>query len=462
MAGIGFELQRVLRKGGLGSFVQVAFAGVMIVAGPWLMSIGGIFFIGRFAAPALGEGQRLFITIVVYSYAFSLVLFGGFHYLFTRVVADQIYEEKHGEAGASLLVFSLLVVVVAGVVAWAALTPASFASLTHPMLFRAASVGLFAVINLLWVMMIFVSLLKRFAGILLAYFSGMTISVVGAVVLGERWGLGGAMSGFAIGQLVAAMFLAALLLKKYRPKGFTHLPHVLSRYFGRYRYLFGSGLLYFWGIWVDKIVFWFGFGSPASGTYLRLYDTYDVPVYFASLTMIPGLVYFVVVLETDFYLRLMDFLKSLQMRTFARIQERKYQLRNGMRRGLREQSLFQGIITVALVLLATQLLPILGVSSSQTGIFRILLIAVYFHFLLLTLITFLLYIELFLQAFVSALVFFGLNLLGSLATAYLQLAAWGGVSYLLSAVLASIVAFVFLDIGTRRLDRLILARYSSG
>ena len=53
MAGIGFELQRVLRKGGIGSFLQVALAGAMITAGPWLLSVGGIFFIGRISAPFL-------------------------------------------------------------------------------------------------------------------------------------------------------------------------------------------------------------------------------------------------------------------------------------------------------------------------------------------------------------------------------------------------------------------------
>ena len=34
MAGIGFELKRALRGGGLATFVRVAFAGLAIVAGP--------------------------------------------------------------------------------------------------------------------------------------------------------------------------------------------------------------------------------------------------------------------------------------------------------------------------------------------------------------------------------------------------------------------------------------------
>lgn len=460
MAGIGFELQRVLRKGGLGSLIQVAFAGIMIVAGPWLLSIGGIFFISEFAASALLEGRGLFISVVVYCYAFSLLLFGGFHYLFTRIVADQIYEEKRREAGASLLSFSVGVILVSALVAGIALSQVNVAFLTYPELFRSSSVALFAVINLLWVMMIFVSLLKNFAGIIISYFAGMAISVVLAIILGGARGLGGAMLGFVVGQLAAALFLAFLLLKEYRPAGFARLPRLFVVYFRRYRYLFLSGMLYFWGIWVDKIVFWIGLGSSPSGSFLRLYDAYDVPVYLASLTMIPGLIYFVVVLETDFYLLLMDFLKSLQSRRLTQIQERKYTLRKNMNTGLREQSLFQGMITLGLVLIAAKLLPMVGVSASSAGVFRILLVAVFFHFLLLTLMTFLLYMELFRQAFVASALFFLVNLAGSLLTVEFHLTAYDGMSYLLSAALASAVAYLFLDRGARRLDRAILARYS--
>ena len=75
MAGIGFELQRVLKRGGIGSFVKVALSGIMIVAGPWLLSIIGIFLIGRFAGVALREGRSLFMSVVIYSYAFSLFFF---------------------------------------------------------------------------------------------------------------------------------------------------------------------------------------------------------------------------------------------------------------------------------------------------------------------------------------------------------------------------------------------------
>lgn len=460
MAGIGFELQRVLRRGGVGSIVQVAFAGVIIVAGPWLLSIIGIFLINRLASVALQEGSRLFVSIVVYSYAWALILFGGFHYLFTRIVADQIYEEKTREAGASLAAFSGSVMVISAAIAWLALRRIDVAYLAQPELFRYSAAALFPVINLLWIMMIFVSMLKRFGGIFAAYFIGMAVSVAGAVVLGEREGLGGAMLGFTAGQLLAALILMSLLLRSYRPSGFRKLPSVVAIYFRRYKFLFLSGLLYFWGIWVDKVVMWVFFGTAPAGSFLRLYDAYDIPVYLTSLTMIPGLVYFVVVLETDFYLKLMRFLRELQGGILPDIQQRKYTLLADMKRGLREQGLFQAVITFALILLAPAVLTLFGVPGVRVTTFRTLLLGVYFHFTFLTLLTFLFYMEFYGKAAAAALIFFLVNLAGSLAAAFAGHPELQGFGYLAAGIIGSAVSYRILDRQGRKLDRLVLARYS--
>ncbi|HUX12693.1 MAG TPA: exopolysaccharide Pel transporter PelG [Spirochaetia bacterium] len=462
MAGIGFELQRVLRKGGIGSFVQVAFAGVIIVAGPWLLSIVGIFAITRLASAALEEGPRLFVSIVVYSYAWALILFSGFHYLFTRIVADQIYEEKPAEAGATLAVFSGAVVLIATLIAWFAARHMEVGYLTRPELFRVSAAALFPAINLLWIMMLFVSMLKRFGGIFFAYMGGMVISITGAIVLGRRMGLGGAMLGFTCGQFAAALSLASLLLRKYRPAGFARVPGIVARYFVRYRFLFFSGVLYYWGIWADKVVMWITIGTAPAGTFMRLYDRYDIPVYLASLTMIPGLVYFVVILETDFYLKLMRFLKELQRGILRSVQQRKYELIADMRRGLREQSMFQAVITVGLLLLAGTLLPSLGFSGVSETTFRILLAAVYFHFTFLTLLTFLFYMEVYTHAAFASLVFFLINLGVSIALVAAGRQELQGLGYLAGGVAGSAVAFYFLDTLVRRIDRLVLARYSEG
>ena len=152
MAGIGFELQRVLRRGGIGSFFKVVLAGSIVVAGPWILTILGIFFIGKYAETSLGALRDVFTGSIVYSYAFSLIIFGGTHYIFTRYVADLIYEEKHREAGSALLSFSLLIGIVAGVIAWIASMQITVFSGNQRNFYRIASVLLFVI----WLSLFFI------------------------------------------------------------------------------------------------------------------------------------------------------------------------------------------------------------------------------------------------------------------------------------------------------------------
>jgi polysaccharide biosynthesis protein PelG len=116
MAGIGFELKRVIEKGGILSFLKAAFSGIMIVAGPWLISIVSIYSIGRLIVFLPWVEQQLFIAVVIYSFAFSLILFGGVHFIFTRLMADFIYEKKPQTASSLLIFFSLLVGCISAVI----------------------------------------------------------------------------------------------------------------------------------------------------------------------------------------------------------------------------------------------------------------------------------------------------------------------------------------------------------
>jgi len=472
MAGIGFELQRVLRKGGMGSLVTVALSGIMIVAGPWLLSIAGIFLIGRFASVALQEGQGLFMGVIVYSYAFSLALFGGFHYVFTRRIADLVYLEERRQAASTLVAAALAVFALSAGVGAGACFGISTAGLSRPLLFKVFAVLFFATINVVWLTMIFISLLKRYGSIFLVFLTGMTLSVVGVLLAGRTLGLGGAMLGFAGGQLFTVAALLVLAFAEYRPGAAaaaarTQSPGseagqaglgALAAYIGRYRFLFLTGLLYTLGIWIDKFVFWIAFGQKVPGGFMRLFDSYDLAVYFANLTLIPGLVYFVVVLETGFYTRLAEFLRALQHGTHQAIQSRKYAMIRRLRTGLREQALFQGVASGAFLILAPAILRLFFPGTVELLVLRVTLLAVYFQLLFLVLMTILFYFEQYREAFLGALVFCGVNLAAALATVLVPEIPLGS-SYLAAGAAATVVSAVFVFTSIRKADRLIYSRF---
>ena len=259
MAGIGFELKRVLRQGGILRFLGVSLAGTAIVAGPWLLSVLGIFLIQRYAGPSLAEAPALFLRNVVYSYAVSLILFSGLHYVFTRQVSDLIYDEKNREAGSALLSFLLVTLVLAAAAACGLLPLFPAVQASRPRFFIAAAGLLFAATCINWVLMSFISLLKSYLGILLTYLGGSLASFFFTSVLGKVWGTAGALLGYAAGQWLTAFILYAMTLARFRPSRLFFSG--LLTYLSRYRMLFLAGLLYAWATWADKVVFWFAFGT---------------------------------------------------------------------------------------------------------------------------------------------------------------------------------------------------------
>ena len=456
MAGIGFELQRALRRGGLGSVIQTALAGMVIVAGPWLVSIVGIFFLTRYAASALREGQELFMAVIVYSYAFSLGLFGGAHHVFTRYIADLIYEKKERRAAAALIVALVVVAALAAVLGAAAAMALKLEGLSRPGLFRAAVVILFVAVNMIWVLMLFITLLKWYLAIFLVYAAGMAASFWAVSFLGERFGLGGALYGFGAGQLLIVFLLLALSFMAYRPTGPAAEIKPLAAYFVKYRLLFAAGAFYSMGLWIDKIIFWFMRGQPVAGTWLRLYEAYDRVVYFTNLTIIPGLVYFVVFTEPGFYVALRRFLLHVGRQIYSRIVREQYRLLTELNERLAGQSVFQAVLTAGLVLLAVEVDRLMLGGIAAPDVIRITLLAGFANLLFLTLVTFLYYIEMYRESVAATAVFLGVNAAGSAAAA--ATGAVPSLGYVCAGAAGSILAYVLLQNGVRSLFRRIYSR----
>jgi uncharacterized membrane protein len=458
VAGIGFELKRVLRQGGVFRFIGVSLAGTAIVAGPWLLSVLGIFLIQRYAGAALAEAPVLFSAVIVYSYAFSLILFSGLHYVFTRQVSDLIYDEKNSEAGSALISFLLVTFVLATAAACGLLPMGLQGMVSRPFLFILAAAALFIATSANWVLMSFISLLRSYTGILMTYLGGSLVSFLGTFLLGRAWGTAGALLGYAAGQWLTAIVLYAMTLSRFRPSQLFF--RSLLFYLSRYKMLFFAGLLYAWATWADKVVFWFAFGKRIGGSWFRMFDPYDIPIFFAILTLIPSLIYFTIETETSFYPRLREFLRCVNSEPFQKIQEKKYVMIRSLGTGLRDQGVLQAIVSLVLILTAPMLGPALFGQGINVSALQLTLGAVFFHSLFLSLVIFLFYLEMYGKAAVSTLVFFGVNLGASMAIAFMGNTRLLGTSYLAGGIAGDVVAAVFLVRSLKRFDQILFIRAS--
>ena len=117
MAGIGFELRRLLRRDSFaGLFKAYAYAGI-ISSGPWVLSILGILVIGLVSKKLLTVPDTQitrFQVSVTYLIMLSLVLTGPIQLSFTRWVADRLFEKRAAMIAPNFLGALLIVIVGAG------------------------------------------------------------------------------------------------------------------------------------------------------------------------------------------------------------------------------------------------------------------------------------------------------------------------------------------------------------
>lgn len=388
MAGIGFELRRTLEGRTFTAYVRAYVAALAYASGPWIctiLALGGIVALGKSFLPVTVVEQ--FTVVTVYVYAFSLLLTGPLQLVTTRFVADRIYEKRHeavpGGVLTSVGLTAALALVVGTLFAFFARLPWSL---------KASAVLLYVVVCSIWMIMSYVSCLKAYRLVTVAFGAGMALSWALALGLARvtPFPLLGLVWGYTAGHVLVFAVLALASVREMRG------PWALSReflgYLPRYPALLMAGLLANLAIWVDKFVIWGLHGEAVWGIFL-FYPPYDIPAYLAYLTAIPSTAFFLIKVETLFAERYERFTASLLDSPASVVTARREEMVRGLRDGLSQLLSFQGVITLVCLLAAPQILERLGLADCPTVLFRTLLVAAYCHFGFLHAVIFLMYFD---------------------------------------------------------------------
>lgn len=297
MAGIGFALRRLLRHDSYTGLLQAYTYASVIGSGPWLLSIIGILAIGLLSLPAAEAGNpavEQFQVSVTYLIAASLVLTGPIQIGFTRYVADLLYRDEDARVLPNFHGVLCVVTGGAGLVGLCLLPLFNGLGVAYPVLMLAG----FVVLCDVWVATILLSGLRQYGPVLLLYALGYGISV-GAALLLRPLGTEGLLGGFVFGQAVLLAGMVALVARAYPAERFICFD--FARRGAMYAALLGVGFAFNLGIWLDKIMFWFSAdtGQAVIGP-LRASVIYDLPIFLAYLSIVPGMAVFLVRLETDF------------------------------------------------------------------------------------------------------------------------------------------------------------------
>ncbi|MDX8407587.1 MAG: exopolysaccharide Pel transporter PelG [Mariprofundaceae bacterium] len=447
MAGIGFELRRLLSdEKSFGVFRAYAYAGV-ISSGPWILSILGVMAIGvvtRMLGATGGEVVQ-FLVSITYLVACSLILTGGLQLMYTRFTADRLFEKRRDlilpNLFGSMLVVSLLAALLAG---------ASLIYLFHEdLVYEVLMFAGFVILNNLWVVVVFLNGMKEYRSILWAFFIGYSTSTIIALLLmGE--GLSGLLFGFVAGQALLLFMLLWLVVRDYPALKLLSFEFLDRR--KCFYSLAATGMLLNMGIWADKFLFWFNpVTSEAIIGPLRASFIYDFPIFLAYLSIIPGMAVFLVRMETDFVEQYDLFYNAV--REGGTLNKLEY-FRNNMvltvRQGMYEIFKVQGITILLAMLLGPALLRLFGISQLYVPLFNIDLIGVALQVLFMALTNVLFYLDKRMIVVWLCLLFFVSNVFLTMLTQMLG-PMFYGYGFALSLLLVCAVAILVL---TRKFEQL--------
>jgi uncharacterized membrane protein len=361
MAGIGFELRKILRRETLTGVARAyAYAG-LISSGPLILSIFGILIIGVLSLASVIPKFAIveFQVSVTYIIALSLILTGPLQLSFTRFISDRLFEKRADLVLSNYNGVVLVSTIASGLLGFIAMAVAFRA---EPLVYQLLMIAGFVVVSNVWIAVIFLSSVKQYRQILFVFLIGYACTVAFALLLNGQ-GLVGLLGGFVAGHLVLLGGLSGLIYRDYQSTRFISFEVFRKRF--AYPSLALVGLLFNLGVWLDKFMFWYapGTGSKVIGP-LHASVIYDIPVFIAYVCVMPGMATFLVRIEADFVEYYDAFFDAVRNgATLRHINDMRDMMVGSVRTGLYEIIKVQAIVLLLIVAFGQRLLEALHISA---------------------------------------------------------------------------------------------------
>lgn len=448
MAGIGFELRRMMRKETLGGMAHTYLYAGLIGSGPWVISIIAILMIGLFAAANTAQSLAVeqFQVSISYLMAGSLLLTSPLQMLFTRFAADRIYE-KRSDAILPNLIGALAVTVLVSAVVGGTVLRLWF---DGPFLYQLCMLAGFVILCCIWILQIFASAIDAPYSVVLAFASGYAITVGAALSL-RTYGLDGLLSGFIAGQAFLLFTLLAMIVRRFPAQ------RLIAFSFLRSELIFPElaliGLFYNLGVWVDKMIFWSDAltGVPVIGP-LRASPIYDLPIFLAYLSIIPGMAMLFIRMEVGVADQCAQFYRSVTGGgSYAVIAHEKEKLVAAIRHCLLEIIKIQAVTTLLLLMFGSELLRLFGMSPLYLPLLSVDLVAVAMQLVLLAILSFFFYLDRRKIALALCVLFFVTNTMFSFVSLHAG-PLFYGYGFALAVLVTAIAGALWLSSTLERLE----------
>ena len=442
MAGIGFEIKKILRRDSyLAMFSAYAYAGI-IGSGPWVLSILGVLIIGLFSLGVVLPHVLItqFQVTITHLIAMSLILTGFLQLGFTRYIADRLFEKNTDAILPNFIGAIFITTLISGLIGMAL---ALFAFPEQDAVYRLLLIANFVVLCNIWIATIFLSGMKNYKAILVLYTVGYGFAVVAAIFL-RSFGLNGLLSGMLLGHFTLMSGMMLLIIRSYPSDHFIEFDFLRKK--RMFASLIWTGFFFNLGVWIDKYIFWY---TPSTGkSVIGVFHAsliYDLPIFLAYLSIIPGMAVFLVRMETDFvgfYQKFYDAVRDGG--TLDYIEEMRDEMVETARQGIFEIIKIQAMAVLIVFVAAPALLKIIGISQYYLSLLYVDVVAAGLQVVFLGVMNVLFYLDKRVIALILTALFAALNLVFSLLS--IQLGAnWYGYGFAVSLLITVVVGLYWLD-----------------
>lgn len=392
MAGIGFQLKKMFNGGGFLANVRAYGYSTIVTVGPLalcilLMTVAQQFLLYTGASYAERE---LFLAASEYALIFSQIITGGFSFTVSRYVSDQIFVEKYENILSSMYGVIAICVGIGCICAFL-----FFAASPLDLSFKFMCYLFFIELIIVWIQCIYVSALKDYMKIVKSFAVGVTISGVSIFICTYFFHLNSAIvmiTCLNIGFFFMIVRFTQYIRMFFKVNNYEYFNFLL--YLKRYPLLFICGSLYSLGLYGHNLIIWQGeLKHVVAGTFV-IAPFYDVPVFYAYLSVLPAMVLFVVSLETNFYTVYKKYydriLNSFPLKDILLAKKDMFKTLSLELTFIVEVQLMIAILSIALGL---KFLPLLGMGFDQIQIFIILVLGYLFFIIMYTIVLLLLYYD---------------------------------------------------------------------
>ncbi len=438
MAGIGVELKKIYSKNNLSNIAVGTAYSSMVTVGPILLIV--TILILMYAVLGFNyiniADRELLSTTILYIFIFCGILISPFNSVFSRYIADKIYQRKGDDILPS---YYTGIVIACGIGTLAA------APMVYRLIFIAyidvpyvvAAYVFWMSMIIMYFSLIYIHATKDYKTIFLFFALGMSIAFLVSYVLRNYVDtIHSLIYGLSAGFFCVAFLEFAQVRRWFKSDGknYTECLH----YLWEFRRLFISNGLYTFGLYIHNFVFWFSDGSIVIAKTFLNHPVYDMATCIAMFSNISTTIIFIVMAETQFHDEYQQYMQSVIGGTYRLIQKNK----NVMFRTLAQQILrlvaIQSMITAVMFLIAVAFLPKLFFSSMIIQIYPVLSIGYFILFLMYCLIIYLYYFNDQFGCMIISTIFCTTTLITTIFTREMDITFYG-----LGFVIGSLFAFTY-------------------